>query len=63
MLEENRVPVISLMTDFVLTEGTVGVMKGVIWTICPTAQISDPSHMIQAKIDNEILVEYQVRHG
>ncbi len=39
--------VISLMTDFGIKDGTVGVMKGVIWGICPSAQISDLSHMIQ----------------
>jgi S-adenosyl-L-methionine hydrolase (adenosine-forming) len=43
------VPVISLMTDFGIKDGTVGVMKGVIWSICPSAQISDLSHMIQAQ--------------
>jgi S-adenosylmethionine hydrolase len=41
------VTVISLMTDFGIKDGTVGVMKGVIWGICPSAQISDLSHMIQ----------------
>lgn len=41
--------VISLMTDFGIKDGTVGVMKGVIWGICPTAQISDMSHMISAQ--------------
>jgi S-adenosylmethionine hydrolase len=40
-------PVISLMTDFGIKDGNVGVMKGVIWGICPAAQISDLSHMIQ----------------
>lgn len=40
-------PVITLMTDFGIKDGTVGVMKGVIWGICPSAQISDLSHMIQ----------------
>ena len=39
--------VISLMTDFGIKDGTVGVMKGVIWGICPSAQIVDLSHMIQ----------------
>jgi len=43
------VPVISLRTDFGIKDGNVGVMKGVIWGICPTAQISDLSHMIQAQ--------------
>ena len=41
--------VITLMTDFGIKDGTVGVMKGVIWGICPAAQISDLSHMIQAQ--------------
>lgn len=40
-------PVITLMTDFGIKDGNVGVMKGVIWGISPTAQISDLSHMIQ----------------
>lgn len=39
-------PVISLMTDFGLKDGNVGVMKGVIWKIAPEAQISDLSHLI-----------------
>ena len=41
--------VITLMTDFGIKDGNVGVMKGVIWGICPSAQISDLSHMIQAQ--------------
>jgi hypothetical protein len=40
-------PVITLTTDFGIKDGNVGVMKGVIWAICPTAQISDLSHLIQ----------------
>jgi S-adenosylmethionine hydrolase len=40
------VPVISLMTDFGIKDGNVGVMKGVIWKICPNAQIADLSHLI-----------------
>lgn len=39
-------PIISLMTDFGLKDGNVGVMKGVIWKIAPNAQISDLSHLI-----------------
>jgi S-adenosylmethionine hydrolase len=39
--------VISLMTDFGIKDGNVGVMKGVIWGICPAAPILDLSHMIQ----------------
>jgi S-adenosylmethionine hydrolase len=42
-------PVISLMTDFGIKDGNVGVMKGVIWGICPSAQIADLSHMIAAQ--------------
>jgi hypothetical protein len=42
-------PVISLMTDFGIKDGNTGVMKGVIWGICPTVQISDLSHMIPAQ--------------
>ena len=42
-------PVITLMTDFGIKDGNVGVMRGVIWGICPTAQISDLSHMIPAQ--------------
>jgi len=41
--------VITLMTDFGIKDGNVGVMKGVIWGICPAAQISDLSHTIQAQ--------------
>ncbi|MDX9992933.1 MAG: SAM-dependent chlorinase/fluorinase [Anaerolineales bacterium] len=39
--------VISLMTDFGIKDGNVGVMKGVIWAIAPDAQLADLSHMIQ----------------
>ena len=41
--------VITLMTDFGIKDGNTGVMKGVIWGICPTAQIADLSHMIPAQ--------------
>ncbi len=40
---------ITLMTDFGIKDGNVGVMKGVIWNICPQAQIADLSHMIGAQ--------------
>jgi S-adenosylmethionine hydrolase len=40
------VSVISIMTDFGLKDGNVGVMKGVIWGICPEARIADLSHTI-----------------
>lgn len=39
-------PVITLLTDFGLKDGYVGVMKGVIWSIMPAAQIADLSHEI-----------------
>lgn len=39
--------VISLMTDFGIRDGNVGVMKGVIWGIAPAAQIADLSHLIE----------------
>jgi S-adenosyl-L-methionine hydrolase (adenosine-forming) len=43
------VSVITLTTDFGIKDGNVGVMKGVIWGICPSAQISDLSHLIPAQ--------------
>jgi S-adenosylmethionine hydrolase len=42
----NNVPLISLTTDFGIRNGFVGVLKGVIWGICPQAQIADISHSI-----------------
>ena len=48
--------VITLMTDFGIKDGNVGVMKGVIWGICPNAQISDLSHMISAQNIREAAV-------
>jgi len=38
--------VITLLTDFGTKDGFVGTMKGVIWQICPAAQIADISHEI-----------------
>jgi S-adenosyl-L-methionine hydrolase (adenosine-forming) len=38
--------IITLMTDFGLKDGNVGVMKGVIWGIAPRTQIADISHLI-----------------
>jgi S-adenosylmethionine hydrolase len=40
------VPVISLTTDFGLQDGFVGVLKGVIWGICPAAHIADITHLV-----------------
>lgn len=38
--------VITLLTDFGLKDGNVGVMKGIIWGIAPDVQIADLSHTI-----------------
>ena len=38
--------IITLLTDFGLQDGYAGVMKGVIWGICPYAQIADITHTI-----------------
>jgi len=37
-------PFISITTDFGQKDGFVGTMKGVIWRICPEAQIADITH-------------------
>ncbi len=39
-------PILTLTTDFGTKDGFVGTLKGVIWTICPAAQIADISHEI-----------------
>jgi S-adenosyl-L-methionine hydrolase (adenosine-forming) len=39
-------PILTLTTDFGTKDGFVGTLKGVIWSICPTAQIADISHEI-----------------
>ena len=39
--------IITLLTDFGLKDGYVGVMKGVIWGIAPQVQIADITHQIQ----------------
>src|SRR5512136_277510 len=39
-------PTLTLTTDFGFKDGFVGTLKGVIWSICPTAQIADISHAI-----------------
>ncbi len=38
---------ITLLTDFGIRDGYVGVMKGVIWGIAPQTQIADITHQIQ----------------
>ncbi|HTT65861.1 MAG TPA: SAM-dependent chlorinase/fluorinase [Bryobacteraceae bacterium] len=42
------VPIITLTTDFGLSDHYVGVMKGVILSICPRARIVDVSHGVNA---------------
>lgn len=37
---------VTLLTDFGLKDGNVGVMKGVIWSLAPEVQIADLSHQI-----------------
>lgn len=39
-------PIITLLTDFGLRDTFIGVMKGVIWSITPNAQIVDLTHEI-----------------
>ena len=39
--------ILSLLTDFGTQDGFIGVMKGVIWGICPDVQIADLSHEIE----------------
>jgi S-adenosylmethionine hydrolase len=39
-------PILTLTTDFGSKDGFVGTLKGVIWSICPEAQIADISHEI-----------------
>jgi S-adenosylmethionine hydrolase len=39
-------PFITLTTDFGIRDGFIGVLKGVIWSICPKAQIADVTHSI-----------------
>lgn len=38
--------IISLTTDFGITDGFVSMMKAVIWRICPDANIADVTHMV-----------------
>ena len=41
-------PIITLTTDFGLTDPFVGIMKGVIAGICPAAQVIDATHGVEA---------------
>ena len=38
--------IITLLTDFGLQDGYVGVMKGVIWGIAPQVRFADLSHLV-----------------
>ncbi len=38
--------IVSISTDFGLQDGNTGVMKGVIYGICPEAKIVDLTHLI-----------------
>lgn len=44
--EPRTIPVIALLTDFGLEDTYVGVMKGVMLSICPTARLIDLTHAI-----------------
>lgn len=39
--------ILTLLTDFGTQDGFIGVMKGVIWGICPDVKIADLSHQIE----------------
>ena len=47
-----RRPIITLTTDFGLSDHYVGTMKGVILGICPHAEIVDISHEVGAYRDH-----------
>jgi hypothetical protein len=44
-------PIITLLTDFGLKDSFIGVMKGIIWSIAPEAQIADLTHAIAGSED------------
>jgi len=44
-----RVPIITLLTDFGERDAFVGIVKGVLLGVCPTAQIVDLTHDISAQ--------------
>jgi S-adenosylmethionine hydrolase len=51
-----RMSFITLLTDFGIRDGAVGLMKGVIWRIAPEAQIADLSHTVGAQNLQEAMV-------
>lgn len=40
-------PILTLTTDFGILDHYVAAMKGVIWSVCPQAQIADVSHSVE----------------
>ena len=42
-------PIVTLLTDFAERDGFVGIVKGVLLGICPTARIVDLSHYVSAQ--------------
>ncbi len=54
-MKKNQPPIITLTTDFGLTDIYVGEMKGVIFQINPQAQIVDITHSIPPKISSQQL--------
>lgn len=57
-------PIITLTTDFGHAEGYVGAVKGVVYSICPTARVVDiaheiePQNIVQAAMTLEAAVAY-----
>ncbi|MRS03274.1 hypothetical protein EG832_08645, partial [bacterium] len=51
-------PIITLLTDFGLRDTFIGVMKGVIWSIAPNAQIANLTHEIppQRVVDGALAI-------
>ncbi len=43
---DRKRPILTLTTDFGSQDGFAGILKGVVWSICPEAQIADISHAI-----------------
>lgn len=56
--------IITLLTDFGLKDGFVGIMKGVIWNIAPSAQIADITHEIgpQNVIEGSLVLAQAVKY-
>jgi len=48
-MSANRVPIVTLLTDFGERDGFVGIVKGVLLGICPSARIVDLSHDVSAQ--------------